>query len=385
MEERINNLLKGDRIIWGIILALTIYSLLAVYSSIGTLAYKNMGGNTGYYIIRHAVILGIGIFIIYITHLVPYRFFSRLSQLFLYLSIPLLLLTLIIGTNLNQAARWLTLPVIGLTIQPSDFAKLALIMFLARMLSLKQTEIRNVRESFRPLVIPVVLVCILILPANLSTSLIVFVTAMILLFIGRVPMKYLLAFSGVGIVALSLFIGGALLLNKEGRISTWKNRIENFVQEDSKESYQVEQAKIAVSTGKFFGKRPGKSMQRNFLPHPYSDFIFAIIIEEYGLIFGAIPLILIYLILLYRAGLMVKKANRTFPAFLAIGLALLIVFQAFVNMAVAVSLFPVTGQTLPFVSMGGSSLLFTSVAFGMILSVSRGIQKDFENEQQQTT
>jgi len=186
-------------------------------------------------------------------------------------------------------------------------------------------------------------------------------------------------------IALSLFIGGALLLNKEGRISTWKNRIENFVQEDSKESYQVEQAKIAVSTGKFFGKRPGKSMQRNFLPHPYSDFIFAIIIEEYGLIFGAIPLILIYLILLYRAGLMVKKANRTFPAFLAIGLALLIVFQAFVNMAVAVSLFPVTGQTLPFVSMGGSSLLFTSVAFGMILSVSRGIQKDFENEQQQTT
>jgi cell division protein FtsW len=383
MEERINKLLKGDRIIWGIILALTIYSLLAVYSSIGTLAYKNMGGNTGYYIIRHAVILGIGISIIYITHLVPYRFFSRLSQLFLYLSIPLLLLTLIIGTNLNQAARWLTLPVIGLTIQPSDFAKLALIMYLARMLSLKQAEIRNVKEAFRPLIIPVILVCILILPANLSTSLIVFATTMILLFIGRVPMKYLLAFSGVGIVALSLFIGGALLLNKEGRIGTWKNRIESFVQEDSKESYQVEQAKIAVSTGNFFGKSPGKSMQRNFLPHPYSDFIFAIIIEEYGLIFGAIPLILIYLILLYRAGLMVKKANRTFPAFLAIGLALLIVFQAFVNMAVAVSLFPVTGQTLPFVSMGGSSLLFTSVAFGMILSVSRGIQKDFENEQQQ--
>lgn len=385
MEERIHKLFKGDRIIWGIIFTLTIYSLLAVYSSIGTLAYKNMEGNTGYYIIRHAVILGIGFFIIFITHLIPYRFFSRLSQLFLYLSIPLLLLTLIIGTSLNQASRWLTLPVIGLTIQPSDFAKLALIMYLARMLSLKQAEIRNFKEAFQPLILPVILVCILILPANLSTSLIVFATAMILLFIGRVPMKYLLAFSGVGIIALSLFIGGALLLNKEGRIGTWKNRIENFVQEDSKESYQVEQAKIAVSTGKFFGKHPGKSTQRNFLPHPYSDFIFAIIVEEYGLIFGAIPLILIYLILLYRAGLMVKQANRTFPAFLAIGLALLIVFQAFVNMAVAVSLFPVTGQTLPFVSMGGSSLLFTSVAFGMILSVSRGIQKDMENEQQETT
>ncbi len=385
MEDKINKLFKGDRIIWGIILALTIYSLLAVYSSISSLAYKNMGGNTGYYIIRHAVILGIGFFIIFITHHVPYRFFSRLSQLFLYLSIPLLLLTLIIGTNLNHAARWLTLPVIGLTIQPSDFAKLALIMYLARILSLKQTEISNFKETFLPLIIPVILVCILILPANLSTSLIVFATAMILLFIGRIPMKFLLAFSGAGIIVLSIFIGGALLLNKEGRIGTWKNRIENFVQEDAKESYQVEQAKIAVSTGKFLGKKPGKSTQRNFLPHPYSDFIFAIIIEEYGFILGALPLVLIYLILLYRAGLMVKRANRTFPAFLAIGLALLIVFQAFVNMAVAVSLLPVTGQTLPFVSMGGSSMLFTSVAFGMILSVSRGIHKDIENEQKETT
>ncbi len=384
MEERINKLFKGDRIIWGIIMVLTIYSLLAVYSSIGTLAYKNMGGNTSYYIIRHAIILGIGLFIIFLIHLVPYRFFSRLSQFFLYISIPLLLLTLLIGTNLNQAARWLTLPVIGLTIQPSDFAKLALIMYLARMLSLKQAEIRNFKEAFRPLILPVILICILILPANLSTSLIVFATALILLFIGRVPMKFLLATIGAGMIAMTLFIGGASLLNKEGRIGTWKNRIENFVQEDSKENYQVEQAKIAVSTGKLFGKRPGKSTQRNFLPHPYSDFIFAIIIEEYGLILGAIPLILMYMILIYRTGLMVQKANRAFPAFLAIGLGLLIAFQAFVNMAVAVSLFPVTGQTLPFVSMGGSSLLFTSVAFGMILSVSRGIEKDYVNEQQAT-
>ncbi len=384
MEERINKLFKGDRIIWGIIMVLTIYSLLAVYSSIGTLAYRNMGGNIGYYIIRHAIILGIGLFMIFLTHLIPYRFFSRLSQFFLYFSIPLLLLTLIIGTNLNQAPRWLTLPVIGLTIQPSDFAKLALIMYLARMLSLRQSGIRSFKEAFKPLILPIILICVLILPANLSTSLIVFATAIILLFIGRVPMKFLLAFAGIGVLALALFIGGASLLNKTGRIGTWENRIKNFVQEDSKESYQVEQAKIAVSTGKFFGKKPGKSTQRNFLPHPYSDFIFAIIIEEYGLFLGAIPLILAYMILIYRAGLMVQKANRTFPAFLAIGLALLITFQAFVNMAVAVSLFPVTGQTLPFVSMGGSSMLFTSVAFGMILSVSRGIEKDYENEQQAT-
>ena len=383
MEERINKLFRGDKIIWGVIVLLTIFSLLAVYSSTGTLAYKKMAGNTTYYLIRHGVILAIGIFIIFITHLVPYRYYFRLSHLFLFLSILLLALTLVLGTSLNQATRWLTLPGLGFTIQPSDFAKLALIMYLARLLSLKQGKIRNLNEALTPLIFPIVLVCALILPANLSTALIVFATSMIVLFIGRVPFKFLLVFGGIGLLVLVLFIGGALLLDREGRIGTWKNRIENFVQGDSGENYQVEQAKIAVATGGFFGKKPGKSTQRNFLPHPYSDFIFAIIIEEYGLILGAIPLVLAYLILLYRGGYMVQRANRTFPAFLAIGLTLLIVFQAFINMAVAVSLFPVTGQTLPFVSMGGSSLLFTSVAFGIMLSVSRGIEKDLANDEQQ--
>ena len=382
MEDKINKLFRGDRVIWGVIVLLTIFSVLAVYSSTGTLAYAKMGGNTTYYLMRHGVILAIGIFIIFVTHLIPYRYFSRLSQMFLYLSIPLLLLTLLMGTSLNQASRWLTLPGLGLTIQISDFAKLALVMFLARLLSLKQGNITSLRESFQPLIIPIVLVCVLILPANLSTALIVFATSMILLFIGRVPVKFLLAFSAIGLLVLVLFIGGAYLINKEGRISTWKSRIENFFQESSEDSYQVEQAKIAVATGGFFGKKPGKSVQRNFLPHPYSDFIFAIIIEEYGLFLGAIPLVFAYLLILYRGGSMMQRANRTFPAFLAIGLTLLIVFQAFVNMAVAVNLFPVTGQTLPFVSMGGSSLLFTSVAFGMILSVSRGIQKDLLDEEQ---
>lgn len=382
MEERINKLFRGDKVVWGVIVLLTIFSLLAVYSSTGTLAYAKMGGNTTYYLMRHGVILAIGIFIIFVTHLIPYRFFSRLSQMFLYLSIPLLLLTLLMGTSLNQASRWLTLPGLGLTIQISDFAKLALVMYLARLLSLKQGNISSLKESFQPLIIPIVLVCVLILPANLSTALIVFATSMVLLFIGRVPVKFLVAFSAIGLLVLVLFIGGAYLINKEGRISTWKSRIENFFQENSEDSYQVEQAKIAVATGGFFGKKPGKSVQRNFLPHPYSDFIFAIIIEEYGLFLGAIPLVFAYLLILYRGGSMMQRANRTFPAFLAIGLTLLIVFQAFVNMAVAVNLFPVTGQTLPFVSMGGSSLLFTSVAFGMILSVSRGIQKDLLDEEQ---
>jgi len=382
MEERINKLFRGDKVIWGVIVLLTIYSLLAVYSSTGTLAYSKMGGNTTYYLIRHGVILAIGIFIIFVTHFIPYRYFSRLSQIFLYLSIPLLLFTLIMGTSLNQASRWLTLPGLGLTIQISDFAKLALVMYIARLLSLKQGNISNLRESFQPLIIPIVLVCALILPANLSTALIVFATSMILLFIGRVPSKFIVAFSAIGLLVLVLFISGAYLINKEGRISTWKSRIENFFQEDSEESYQVEQAKIAVATGGLFGKKPGKSVQRNFLPHPYSDFIFAIIVEEYGFVLGAIPLVFAYLLILFRGGVMMQRSNRTFPAFLAIGLTLLIVFQAFVNMAVAVNLFPVTGQTLPFVSMGGSSLLFTSVAFGMILSVSRGIQKDLLDEKQ---
>ena len=190
---------------------------------------------------------------------------------------------------------------------------------------------------------------------------------------------------GVGFLALALFIGGAFMIKKQGRILTWKNRIENFIQGGEEGNFQVDQAKIAIARGGFFGKKPGKSTQRNFLPHPYSDFIFAIIIEEYGFAFGAIPLVLVYLILLFRGGVMVHKANRTFPAFLGIGLTLLVSFQAFINMAVAVNLFPVTGQTLPFVSMGGSSILFTSIAFGIILSVSRGIQKDLENETEPAT
>jgi len=385
MEKKLSIMFKGDKVIWSLIVVLAIFSLLAVYSSTGTLAYKRMGGNTTYYLVRHGLILSFGIFIIFITHLIPYRYFSRLSQLFLYFSVALLLLTLVMGTSLNQATRWLTLPGLGLTIQPSDFAKLALVMYLARMLSIKQDKIKSFKEAFKPLISPVIIVCLLILPSNLSTAMIIFATSLILLFIGRVPLKYLLALLGVGFFALALFIGAALLVKKQGRITTWKNRIENYVQGGGKGNFQVDQAKIAIATGGFFGKKPGKSIQRNFLPHPYSDFIFAIIVEEYGLVFGAFPLLLVYLILLFRGGMLVHKANRTFPAFLGIGLTLLVSFQAFINMAVAVNLFPVTGQTLPLVSMGGSSILFTSIAFGIILSVSRGIQKDLENETEPAT
>jgi cell division protein FtsW len=379
--------IKGDKVIWAVVFLLTFLSFLAVYSSTGTLAYKYEGGNTNYYMLKHAVILFFGLLLMYFAHLLKYTYYSGIFRIVLYIAVPLLLITLFYGLDLNYARRVLEIPYIGLTFQTSDLAKITLIVYLARMLTKKQDQIKDFRSAFVPLMLPVIIVTGLILPANFSTAAILFATSLVILFIGRVKMKYIFGMIGIGIVSLSIAV--LIMYNmpegKQGRLATWKSRIDQFIDGDATESYQVEQSKIAIATGGFAGKMPGNSTQRNFLPHPYSDFIFAIIIEEYGLIFGAIPLILIYLILLYRAGLMVKKANRTFPAFLAIGLALLIVFQAFVNMAVAVSLFPVTGQTLPFVSMGGSSLLFTSVAFGMILSVSRGIQKDFENEQQQTT
>ena len=378
MSEGIRKYFQGDRVIWAIIIVLSIFSLLAVYSSTGTLAYRKMDGNTLYFLIRHGLILGIGILIIFVTHMIPYKYYFRLSQLFLYLAVPLLFLTLLLGTSLNQAARWLTLPGLGITIQTSDFAKLALIMYTARMLSLRQDRIKSYREAFIPLIIPIVLVCMLILPANLSTSLILFATCMVLMFIGRVRIRHLLAFAGIGVLAIGLFITTTMLIDKEGRVGTWRHRVEQFIQPDGEEGYQVEQAKIAIATGGLFGVKPGKSVQRNFLPHPYSDFIYAIIIEEYGLIFGGIPIMLAYLILLFRAGVIVRKANRTFPAFLAIGLTLSIVIQAVVNMGVAVNLFPVTGQNLPMVSMGGSSLLFTGVSLGIILSVSRGVEKEVE-------
>jgi cell division protein FtsW len=300
-----------------------------------------------------------------------------LAQLFFYIAIPLLALTLVMGTNLNEASRWLKVPGTGITFQTSDFAKIALIMYLARLLSQKQDHIKSFKESFRPLMIPIIIICGLILPANFSTAAILFTTSLIILFIGRVNIKYLLGLVGIGVVAIALFFALVFALpenaRKSFRVETWKNRIENFMNEDSEGNYQAEQAKIAIANGGMLGKLPGNSTQRNFLPHPYSDFIFAIIVEEYGLI-GAMFIIFLYVLLLYRAGVIVKKSKSQFGAFVSIGLAFSLVFQALINMAVAVNLFPVTGQTLPFVSMGGSSILFTSTALGIILSVSRTIQ-----------
>lgn len=370
MNTIINKYIKGDRIIWIVIVMLSIFSLLAVYSSTGTLAFAKRDGNIAYYVFKHSSILIVGMLIIFVTHHINYKFYQQLSLLFLIISIPLLALTLFLGTRYNDANRWLTLPVIGLTFQTSDFAKLALIMYVARILSYKQSSIKNFKSGFLPVFLPVIAICGLILPANFSTAAILFFTSVMLMFIGRVSFKYIVSFTSAGVLFLVLFLFIAMSINKEGRINTWKNRVESFTSGDTVEDYQVQQAKIAIATGGLLGKKPGRSTQRNFLPHPYSDFIFAIIVEEYGLV-GAVFILFLYLYLLFRAGTIIRKCNRAFPAFLAIGLTLLIVFQAMINMAVAVNLLPVTGQTLPLVSMGGTSLLFTCVALGIILSVSR--------------
>lgn len=373
MQESILKYFKGDRIIWTVVLVLCLFSLLAVYSSTGPLAYSKQHGNVSYYLLRHGSFLFLGFIIVYVTHLVPYRYFSRLSQLLLVISIPLLFVTLAFGTSYNDASRWLTVPGLGLTFQTSDLAKLALLTHLARQLSLKQDNIRAFQETFVPMILPVLIVCGLIMPADLSTALLVFFTSLALMFVGRIPIRYLATLSIGLVMSVALLVFIATTADWEGRWTTWKNRAENYMNQEDGENYQSKQAKIAIATGGFFGKGPGKSVQRNYLPHPYSDFIFAIIVEQFGLL-GGLGILFMYLYLLFRAGVIVRHSTRTFQAFLVFGLSLMLVLQAMVNMAVAVGLVPVTGQPLPFVSMGGTSIMFTALAFGMILSVSNSTE-----------
>ncbi len=367
--------IKGDKVIWAIVILLSVFSLLAVYSSSGTLAYKYQGGNTEYYMIKHFLILSFGFMLMYFAHLVKYSYYSRIFQIALYIAIPLLVLTLVAGLNLNDAKRVLPLP-FNLSFQTSDLAKLTLIVYLARLLTKKQDQIKDFKSAFVPLMLPILIVCGLILPSNFSTAALLFVTSLVLMFIGRVNMAYILSLVLIGVVILTVFI---LVLytssgENQGRMWTWKNRIDNYISPDKNDdnTYQVDQSKIAIASGGIFGKGPGNSTQRNFLPHPYSDFIFAIIIEEYGLV-GASFIVLLYLILFYRAVKIVTVIPKKFGAFLTIGVAFNLVFQALINMGVAVNILPVTGQPLPLVSMGGTSIWFTSLSIGIILSVSKEI------------
>lgn len=364
---------KGDRILWAIVFLLSLFSVLAVYSSTGTLAYKMHAGNTEFYLFKQLFFIGLGLVMMYFAHLVPYKYYSRAAQILLYISIPLLIYTLIFGTNINEAKRWITLPFIGITFQTSDLAKLALIMYVARILSKKQENIKDFHSAFLPIMMPPLIICGLIAPANLSTACVLFATCLILMFIGRVNLIYIFIMMMSAIFILGMIV--LILLNSpnQGRVGTWKSRVEDFMNKEET-SYQTQQAKIAIAKGGIIGQGPGKSTQRNFLPSPYSDFIYAIIIEEYGLIGGS-AIILLYLIFLFRSIKIFIKTPKAFGALLAVGLSFSLVIQAMINLGVTVNILPVTGLTLPLVSMGGSSLWFTSIAVGIILSVSRDVDE----------
>ncbi|HTE27517.1 FtsW/RodA/SpoVE family cell cycle protein [Flavitalea sp.] len=383
---------QGDKVIWAMVLLLALVSMLVVYSSTGLLAYRLNKGNTELYLFKQIVFIGIGVAIIYFSHRVNYTLYSRAARLLFLLSIPLLIYTLFFGVTLNEGSRWIRLPLINLTFQTSDLAKLALFMYLSRMLSKKQDVIKDFRKGFLPVIIPVGIICMLIAPANLSTALLIGATSLLLMFIGRINIKHILLTIGIAMIPLVMLVAlSAAYYDKEagkskelpailesGRVSTWIKRVQNFVydskQIDKDENYQVNQAKIAIAKGGLFGLGPGNSEQRNFLPHPYSDFIYAIIIEEYGLIGGAFVLF-IYLVFLFRCIRIFRKCPYAFGVFLALGLSFTLVIQALINMAVTVNLFPVTGVTLPLVSMGGSSFLFTCFAIGIILSVARNVEQ----------
>jgi len=373
--NKILSKIKGDKVIWMVVLFLSIVSILLVYSATGALAYKKQGGNTEYYLVRHFVILIAGLGLMFFTHLIKYTFYARISKLLFFLSLPLLVYTLFSGSELNEASRWIVIPLLNITFQTSDFAKLALVIFLARILAVKQDQIKDLHKGFIPVVTGIGVVVGLILPANLSTAMLLTFTCLIMMFIARISIKHILMLTGIALIAFSIFIVIMMNSSDQGRLGTWKKRIENFKNPDADANYQANQAKIAVASGFPVGKGPGNSNQRNFLPHPYSDFIYAIIIEEYGIV-GGLLILFAYLILLYRAMRIATNSPGTFGAFLALGLTVMLVFQALVNMAVAVNLLPVTGQPLPMVSMGGTSIWFTCISFGIILSVSKEVEKE---------
>ena len=382
---------RGDKVIWAIVIILTLASLLLVYSSTGSLAYRLSKSNESYLFKQFAFIM-LGLLIIYFAHRINYTLYSRVALILFLIAIPLLLYTLLFGVQLNSGSRWLMVPVLHMTFQTSDLAKLALFMYMSRMLSRKQNVIKDFKKGFLPIIIPVGVICLLIAPANLSTSLLIAGTSLMLMFIGRVSTKHMLGTIGIALIPIVLLVSIAVSTYDKkthetqklpaflsaGRIPTWISRIQTFVygskEDDGEKNYQINQAKIAIANGGWLGRGPGNSQQRNFLPHSYSDFIYAIIIEEYGLIGGAI-IICIYLLFLYRCIRLYRKCPFAFGAFLALALSFTLVIQAIANMGVNVNLFPNTGVTLPLVSMGGSSFLFTCLSIGIILSVARNVEQ----------
>lgn len=392
-----NNLLsktRGDKVIWALVVLLALVSLLAVYSATGSLAYKNYRGNTEIYLFKQIAFIIAGIMVIYFAHLVNYTFYSRAAKIVFLLSLPLLVYTLFFGVKMNEGSRWIRLPLINMTMQTSDLARLALFMYLARLLSKKQDVIKDFKKGYLPLIAPVAITCVLIAPANLSTALLLGASCMMLLFIGRVSTKHILLTVGIALIPILFLVSAAVIRHGKttdeeaavkkssstltGRVDTWISRVEAFIygSKDAvdNDAYQVNQAKIAIAKGGLFGAGPGNSETRDYLPQAYNDFIYAIIIEEYGLIGGAF-IMFIYLVFLYRCIRIYKRCPYAFGAFLALGLSFTLAIQAVANMAVTVNLFPVTGVTLPLVSMGGTSFIFTCLAIGIILSVARNVEQ----------
>jgi len=357
--------LKGDPILWAIVLLFSVISIAVVYSATGTLAYKKMDGNTEHFLFKHTSLILVGLGFMWLAHRIDYRYYSRLALYALLVSVPLLLFTYLMGSNINEASRWLTIPVVNQTFQPSDLAKLALISHLASMLSRRQQDLHDFWNTLFPVMLWVGIICGLIALTNASTASLLFATCLLLMFIGRVPLKQMLVMVVIGVT-----VGGAALASGQ-RWKTVQSRLENFTDPTKKTPFQLEHSYIAIATGGIAGKGPGKSTERNILPHPYSDFIYAIIIEEYGLLGGAVVLFL-YLAFLYRGLKTVMNSYGAFGGLLSAGLSFSLVLQALVNMGVAVGLGPITGLPLPLLSMGGTSLIFTGISIGIILAVSRG-------------
>lgn len=364
--------LKGDKAIWAVMVLLGIFSILAVYSASATwlLAYRR-DGNTEFYLFKHAGILAIGFLLAYMGHLLHYMKYNKWSPVLLVISVPLLVLTIFYGVEINDARRWISIPFIGLTFQTSDLAKLALILYVARSLTSKQEYIKDFNSAFLPIIMPVILICVLIAPADLSTAILLFITCVFMMFVGRVSLQYIGLLLFLGLVAFALLYALGGFYPEFVRSATWVNRVRDFA-DNPNQIHQVVQAKMAIANGEWFGMGPGNSIQRNFLPSSHADFIYAIIIEEYGIVGGAI-LIFLYVFLFFRVTRMVTKSPKAFGAMVAMGLSILLVIQAFINIAVAVNLVPVTGLTLPMISQGGTSIVFTCISFGIILSVSKYI------------
>ncbi len=374
---KFRSIFKGDIYVWAIVFTLSIIGVLAVYSATGTLAFAKQSGNTEFYLLRHLGFLVVGLFLMYLIHNIPVKYYARPSQGLLWLSFILLIATLVVGYRINNAAR--VIPILGFTFQPSDMAKVFLVMFMAKYLSKRQDSVHKSSVMWWLLGV-IALIIAPIIPENLSTALVIITTSTMIMLLGRIKFKYIISLIGVVVVLAGLFYVTLMNLDmsehQNSRLPTWKKRIETYIgKSDDDSDYQQTQAKIAVASGGFWGKGPGNSTQRNFLPHPYSDFIFAIIVEEYGMI-GALLMISAFILLIIRALKMAIDSQRPFAALAVLGLAVSISFQAFIHMGVSVGKLPVTGLTLPLVSMGGTSIIFNSIAFGIILGISRHIQEE---------